>query len=67
MRLNLELTKTQIEILIGLTDQLIDSINDGGKDPFKMGIDEYINLAHDLEASLDDMYSPGLSMNGDNL
>lgn len=57
MRLHLELTKTQIEILIGLTDQLIDSINNGEKDPFKMGIDEYINLAHDLEASLDEIYS----------
>lgn len=58
MRLNLELNQTQIQILISLIDQLIENINNGAKDPFKMGIDEYINLVHDLEASLDDVYSP---------
>lgn len=57
MRLNLVLSQTQIQILISLIDQLIDNINNGSKDPFKMGIDEYINLAHDLEASLDEIYS----------
>lgn len=57
MRLNLELSQTQIQILISLIDQLIENINNGAKDPFKMGIDEYINLAHDLEASLDEIYS----------
>lgn len=57
MRINLELSKTQVEILVRLTDQYIDNINAGGKDSIGMGIDEYINLAHDLEASLDEVYS----------
>lgn len=57
MRINLELSKTQIEILVRLTDQYIDNINAGAKDTLGMGVDEYINLAHDLEGSLDEVYS----------
>lgn len=57
MRINFDLSKTQTEILIGLLDNLIESINSGGKDIFGIGIDEYINLAHDLEESLDEVYS----------
>lgn len=57
MRINFDLSKTQTEILIALVDNLIDSINSGNKDIFGMGIDEYINLVHDLEESLDEVYS----------
>lgn len=57
MRINLELSKTQVEILIRLVDQYIDTINDNKRDIIGMGIDEYINLAHDLEESLDEVYS----------
>lgn len=57
MRLKLELSKTQLQILIGLLDNFIDSINAGGKDIFRMGVDEYINLVHDLEETMDEVYS----------
>lgn len=57
MKIHLELKQKQIEILIRLIDDLIEKIRLKKKDPFKMGIDEYINLAHDLESSLDEIYS----------
>lgn len=57
MRIRLDLTKTQVEILIRLVDQFIDAINNGEKDTLRMGVDEYINLVHDLEGSLDEVYS----------
>jgi uncharacterized protein YoxC len=57
MRIKIDLTKTQTEILIRLLDNLIDDINAGKKDTLRMGIDEYINLVHDLEGSLDEVYS----------
>lgn len=57
MRIRLDLTKTQVEILIRLVDQFIDTINNGEKDTLRMGVDEYINLVHDLEGSLDEVYS----------
>lgn len=55
MRIKLDLSKTQVEILISLLDNLIDNINTGKKDIIGMGIDEYINLAHDLEETLDEL------------
>lgn len=57
MSIDLSLSQTQVEILIRLVDEYIDSINAGNKDTIGMGIDDYINLAHDLEASLDEIYS----------
>lgn len=57
MKIQLELKQKQIELLIRLIDELIAKIKSKKKDPFKLGIDEYINLAHDLEASLDEIYS----------
>lgn len=57
MRIKIDLTKTQTEILIRLLDNLIDDINAGKKDTLHIGIDEYINLVHDLEGSLDEVYS----------
>lgn len=56
MKINFDLSKNQTEILIALLDNFIESINAGGKDIFGMGVDEYINLAHDLEESLDEVY-----------
>lgn len=53
--MNIELSRTQVEILIRLIDIYIDNINAGNKDTIGMGIDEYINLAHDLEESLDEL------------
>lgn len=56
MKIQLELHQKQIELLIRLVDDLIARVNSKKKDPFKMGVDEYINLAHDLEAGLDTIY-----------
>ena len=56
MKIHLELQQKQIELLVRLVDDLIVRVKSKKKDPFRIGIDEYINLAHDLEASLDTIY-----------
>ena len=55
-KIQLELQQKQVELLVHLVDDLILRIKSKKKDPFRMGIDEYINLAHDLEAGLDTIH-----------
>jgi hypothetical protein len=51
--ITVDLSLFQLECLISLLDSTIESINNGGKDPLKIGIDDYINLIYHLESCLD--------------
>jgi len=57
MQINLILHQNQIEKLINIIDQHVNLINSGYKDSLGISVDEYINLAHDLEESLDEIYT----------
>jgi hypothetical protein len=52
-RITVDLSLFQLECLISLLDSTIETINNGGKDPLKIGIDDYINLTYHLESCLD--------------
>lgn len=53
--MTVELSKSQLDIVISLIDYTIDSINDGFKDPLSIGIDNYIDLAYHFESYLDNL------------
>jgi hypothetical protein len=51
--ITIELSQSQLDMVISLLDHTIDSINNGLKDPLKLGIDNYIDLAYHFESYLD--------------
>lgn len=53
--IKVELSKSQLDIVIALLDHTIDNINNGHKDPILVGIDSYIDLAYHFESYLDNL------------
>lgn len=53
--IKVELSRSQLDVVISLLDYTIGSINNGLKDPLSVGIDNYIDLAYHFESYLDNL------------